>query len=129
MTILFSTHILGDVERICDYVGILDQGRLAVSGSLDELKQQYAKNQIEIEFSHEADLKIFTSKLSELRNKGVLKDFSFDPSKNLLILSYTQAYEEVAPLVFRIFESCQIFPNTIKKIDPSLETIFLEVVQ
>ena len=34
MTILFSTHILGDVERICDYVGILDQGRLAVSGSL-----------------------------------------------------------------------------------------------
>lgn len=129
ITILFSTHILGDVERICDYVGILDQGRLAVSGSLDELKHQYAKNQIEIEFSHEADLGGFTTKLTELRNEDILNDFTFDPSKNLLILSYKQDYEEVAALVFRLFESHQIFPNTIKKIDPSLETIFLEVVQ
>ncbi|EPC80990.1 putative ABC transporter ATP-binding protein YxlF [Lacticaseibacillus paracasei subsp. paracasei Lpp37] len=42
-TILFSTHILSDVERICDHVGILHHGRLQVSAPLDDLKQQYAK--------------------------------------------------------------------------------------
>lgn len=36
-TIFFSSHILGDVEQICDRVGILDKGRLTDQGRLDEL--------------------------------------------------------------------------------------------
>ena len=32
-TVLFSTHVLADVERICDRVGILDHGRLVVEGA------------------------------------------------------------------------------------------------
>jgi ABC-2 type transport system ATP-binding protein len=36
-TIFFSTHILGDVETLCDRVTILREGRVVVSGRLDEL--------------------------------------------------------------------------------------------
>jgi ABC-2 type transport system ATP-binding protein len=42
ITVLFSTHVLADVERICDRVGILDHGRLVVEGSLKELLDRYA---------------------------------------------------------------------------------------
>lgn len=38
-TVLFSSHILTDVERIADRVGILQQGRLCVDASLDHIKQ------------------------------------------------------------------------------------------
>jgi ABC-2 type transport system ATP-binding protein len=41
-TVLFSTHVLADVERICDRVAILDHGRLVVEGSLDELLDRFA---------------------------------------------------------------------------------------
>jgi ABC-2 type transport system ATP-binding protein len=41
-TILFSTHVLSDVERICDRVAILDHGRLVTEGPLDELLARYA---------------------------------------------------------------------------------------
>jgi ABC-2 type transport system ATP-binding protein len=41
-TVLFSTHVLADVERICDRVGILDHGRLVVEGPLAELLDRYA---------------------------------------------------------------------------------------
>ncbi len=41
-TILFSTHVLADVERICDRVGILDHGRLVVEGPLSELLDRFA---------------------------------------------------------------------------------------
>ena len=41
-TVLFSTHVLADVERICDRVGILDHGRLVVEGALGELLDRYA---------------------------------------------------------------------------------------
>ncbi len=41
-TVLFSTHILTDVERICDRVAILDHGRLVADASMQDLLARYA---------------------------------------------------------------------------------------
>ncbi len=48
-TVLFSTHILNDVERVCDRVAILDQGRLVTTEPMDELLARYARPMYEIE--------------------------------------------------------------------------------
>jgi len=42
-TILVSSHVLGDVERIVDWVICLDEGRVATDAGLDELKERYAE--------------------------------------------------------------------------------------
>ncbi|HET6381015.1 MAG TPA: ABC transporter ATP-binding protein [candidate division Zixibacteria bacterium] len=42
-TVLLSTHILNDVERVCDRVAILDRGRLVTAGPMDELLARYAR--------------------------------------------------------------------------------------
>ena len=42
-TVLFSSHVLSDVERICDRVAIIDHGRLVVEGAIDELLDRYAQ--------------------------------------------------------------------------------------
>lgn len=42
-TVLFSTHILNDVERVCDRVAILDQGRLVTEGPMGDLLARYAR--------------------------------------------------------------------------------------
>jgi ABC-2 type transport system ATP-binding protein len=42
-TVLFSTHVLADIERICDRVGILDRGRLVTEGPLDDLLARFAR--------------------------------------------------------------------------------------
>jgi ABC-2 type transport system ATP-binding protein len=41
-TVFMSTHILNDVERVCDRVGILDRGRLLVEGPIDDLLERHA---------------------------------------------------------------------------------------
>jgi ABC-2 type transport system ATP-binding protein len=41
-TVIFSTHVLTDIERICDRVAILDHGRLVTEASLDDLLARYA---------------------------------------------------------------------------------------
>jgi ABC-2 type transport system ATP-binding protein len=41
-TVIFSTHVLTDIERICDRVAILDHGRLVTEGPLDQLLARYA---------------------------------------------------------------------------------------
>jgi ABC-2 type transport system ATP-binding protein len=38
-TVIFSSHILDDVEQVCDAIGILTKGRIVYEGTLDELIQ------------------------------------------------------------------------------------------
>jgi len=45
-TVFMSTHILSDVEALCDEVAILRKGKLAASGTLDELLVSQAENQV-----------------------------------------------------------------------------------
>ncbi|HUY88673.1 MAG TPA: ABC transporter ATP-binding protein [Pirellulales bacterium] len=40
-TVLFSSHLLDEVERVSDHVAMLDQGRLAFAGAMDDIKQTH----------------------------------------------------------------------------------------
>jgi ABC-2 type transport system ATP-binding protein len=53
--VFFSTHILADVERICDTVAILDQGRVVAQAPIDELKARYGASKMLIEVGDGAD--------------------------------------------------------------------------
>ncbi len=48
-TVMMSTHILADVERVCDRVGIISKGQLIAEASQEELLQRYAVPAFEIE--------------------------------------------------------------------------------
>jgi ABC-2 type transport system ATP-binding protein len=39
----FSSHQLGEVEAIADHIGIIDRGKMVVSGSLDDMKARYQR--------------------------------------------------------------------------------------
>lgn len=45
-TMFFSSHQLPEVELIADHIGIIDHGKLIVSGSLDDMKAQYQRLQV-----------------------------------------------------------------------------------
>ena len=42
----FSSHQLSEVELIADHIGIIDQGKMIVTGSLDDMKAQYQRLQV-----------------------------------------------------------------------------------
>jgi ABC-2 type transport system ATP-binding protein len=54
-TVFFSTHILADVERVCDTVAILDRGRVVADAAIDELKARYGKQKVVVEVTDGAD--------------------------------------------------------------------------
>jgi sodium transport system ATP-binding protein len=45
--VLFSTHIMREVERLCDRVAIVSRGRIQACGTLAELRHQYGQNDLE----------------------------------------------------------------------------------
>jgi ABC-2 type transport system ATP-binding protein len=53
-TIFMSTHILSDVERVCDMVGIIDKGKLLAVSSVEALQKKYARSIFEMEFVEDA---------------------------------------------------------------------------
>lgn len=46
-TVIFSTHVMSEVEKLCDVVGIIQSGKLLAEGSLAELRDRYRENDLE----------------------------------------------------------------------------------
>ena len=46
-TVIYSTHIMSEVEKLCDRVGIIHGGRLLAEGTLAELRARYGEQDVE----------------------------------------------------------------------------------
>ena len=120
-TVIFSTHILSDVEAICDHVVVLDKGKNVLEGSIDELKNIKRKNTIKIRFKSNEELKTFKSldKFSNLlTNKKGDTLYLTDEDNQLKDLD----------ILYELYK-LNIFPVELKIEEPTLENIFLEVTK
>lgn len=120
-TVIFSTHILSDVEAICDHVVVLDKGKNVLEGSIDELKNIKRKNTIKIRFKSDKELKGFKSldKFSNLvtNEKG-----------DTLYLKDEENQLKDIDILYELYK-LNIFPIEIKIEEPTLENIFMEVTK
>ena len=120
-TVIFSTHILSDVEAICDHVVVLDKGKNVLEGSIDELKNIKRKNTIKIRFKSDKELKAFKSldKFSNLvtNEKG-----------DTLYLTDEENHLKGIDILYELYK-LNIFPLEIKIEEPTLENIFMEVTK
>ena len=46
-TVIYSTHVMSEVEKLCDTIGIIHHGRLVAEGTLEQLQQQYGDFEME----------------------------------------------------------------------------------
>lgn len=46
-TVIFSTHIMTEAEKLCDRIGIIHAGKIQAEGTLDEMRGYYGKNDLE----------------------------------------------------------------------------------
>jgi ABC-2 type transport system ATP-binding protein len=63
---LISTHILSDLEKICDYLIIIDQGKLVDQGYMNNLTEKYSANIYKIETSNPDQFTTAIQKLSSI---------------------------------------------------------------
>ncbi len=122
-TIVFSTHILSDVERICDHVAVLHKGSLVLNGTLSELKQNRRLDTVQIEFSSIDDLKHFTSDDS----MRILFQ-NVEHTERTIILKSSDIKKVVEQIYAAIFAT-KIYPVKVEVLEPTLENLFMEVVK
>ena len=63
-TILISSHILSDIDRICNYVGIINEGKVISSGSIKDMKKLIKNNVVRLEI--EGDLEPLCTRLRSI---------------------------------------------------------------
>ena len=106
-TILFSSHILGDVERIADLVGVLVAGQLVVDCTLEELKSRIKK--LRVIFPEQAPEDLYVTEIVNQQKQGremVLTVANWNRQKQAILETFHP-------------ESCTEMPMT-------LEDIFIE---
>ena len=119
-TVIFSTHILSDVERVCDQVAILDGGKIVLDGTLSDIRSKQKVEQILIEFSDEKDKERFIS-LKKQKLQGAWDDLQ-------LLLDVSDVKEGQRQLMKQLLEN-DILPIRLEVQTPTLEHLFLEVIQ
>ncbi|MFC1633223.1 ATP-binding cassette domain-containing protein [Planctomycetota bacterium] len=106
-TILFSSHILSDVERIADRVGILTAGKLVVDCPLEQLKQRVRK--LRVIFAESPPTHLY---LTEIVNQQI------DGREMVLTVANWNQQKQALLETFK--------PSSCTEIPMSLEDIFIE---
>jgi ABC-2 type transport system ATP-binding protein len=122
-TVLFSTHILSDVERICAHVAVISHGKLMMADSLSNIKAQHASESITIEFKKVEDKEAFLS-YGEIKDRYIIKD-----QGQTGLLLQTHEIEKTEALVLKILVDQRWFPLRFEINEPSIESLFLEALQ
>ena len=122
-TVFMSSHILSDVERVCDVVGIIDHGRLITQSPMEELRQKYAHSVFELEFEEPTD-----SLLDSLKPLSwVSKVEEIEPG----VASLRVVVNDLATAKRELLERVAQSELTLLRYEltlPSLEDVFIELV-
>ena len=113
-TVLFSTHILSDVERICTNVAFLDNGIITVEGELSDIKAKYRGDEYQLEIENDCDVQHLCAAFTDMKQ--------IEKSK----ISFCERYCDVAS-VLRFIADEKISIIKFEKVEPTLETLFMEV--
>ena len=122
-TVLFSTHILSDVERICDHAALLNQGGVVVEGTLSEIKALHGHESLLLEFPADDALHTFKSQ------EAIQPLLNTAEESGKEIVFHSQEMEKVQHRVLSVLAETALCPIKIEIMEPSLESLFLEVIR
>ncbi|MCL1922344.1 MAG: ABC transporter ATP-binding protein [Propionibacteriaceae bacterium] len=118
-TVIFSTHILSDVERICDRAAVLHQGKIVLSGTLADLKAHHGSQGLRIEFPYSEDADLLCDLL-------VKKFVDRMGETEVIVHTIDEQHEHE---VLTLLADHKLVPLSFEVISPSIESLFLEAVK
>jgi ABC-2 type transport system ATP-binding protein len=112
-TILFSTHRMDQVEKMCDSISLINNGNAVLSGGMRAIKSSYPRNRVQIQFEGD-DAFLHHPAVAEAKNYKGLAEIKLKPGGDAQALLLAAAAKATI-LRFEVKE-------------PTLEEIFIETV-
>ena len=123
-TVIFSTHILADVENLCDFILIIEKGKILAQDYLVNLKANHAEGAAKIRFVQPQDAKRFLAHAAEAGH------FSAEEQANPteLLLHTKTDMQELSRAVTAMLHTDGLAIEHFGAHIPHLEDIFYEVI-
>jgi ABC-2 type transport system ATP-binding protein len=112
--ILFSTHQMDTVEKLCDSICLINHGKAVLQGDLKQIKANYGKNNVQIEYEGDGNFLQQTKLVGSYNNYGNYVEVRMAPGA------------DPQQLLHAVAERSRI--NKFELMEPSLEEIFIETV-
>ena len=109
--ILFSTHRMDQVEKLCDSICLIHHGQAVLSGRMREIKSRYERNHVMVEFEGSTDF-LSSSEVAEARNFSGHAEIRLKP------------HGDAQKLLREASASATIYRFEV--VEPSLEEIFIQ---
>jgi len=113
-TILFSTHRMDQVEKLCDSICLINKGKAVIQGDLKIIKAQYGKNNVQIGYEGNGDFLQRNTLVSSFNDYGNYVEVRLAPGA------------DPQQLLRMVADHSRV--NKFELMEPSLEEIFIEVV-
>lgn len=113
-TILFSTHRMDQVEKLCDSICLISRGRSVLQGNLKQVKARYGKNNVQIEYDGNGDFLEHSQLIGSYNNYGNYVEVRLAPGA------------DPQQLLRMVAERSRV--SKFELMEPSLEEIFIDVV-
>jgi ABC-2 type transport system ATP-binding protein len=124
-TILFSSHILSDVQDVADRIGIINRGRIKQVGTLNELKSRLSSQKtVEVLLSYVSDK---WQEFGAIKNVTGVEQPS--PGRVLVKLEMSADEDQVVNDIVQSIVKLGIRVRGITLLEPSLDEIYLNYVQ
>jgi len=123
-TVIFSTHILADVENVCDYILIIEKGKLVAQDTMANLRRRHSENTAKIRFFAENDATAFYAKAQEA---GLAVERQEIPLELLLNAADGQL-ESLSRTATGIIHANGLAVESYAAHTPSLESIFYKEI-
>jgi ABC-2 type transport system ATP-binding protein len=123
-TVFMSTHILSDVERVCDSVGIINKGKLVTVSSVEDLRARYTTSRFELEFEEDPALLVATLQVQPWVTKAEKMIINQSPLVQVQAKNVVVAKKEIPQMIVASGLTLLRYELT----HPSLEEIFVELV-
>jgi ABC-2 type transport system ATP-binding protein len=68
--IILSTHLMDFAERLCDHIALIDKGKIMLHGSLDKIKNNYARNNVILSCSADTNFIKNSGLIESITDKG-----------------------------------------------------------
>lgn len=122
-TVIFSTHILSDVEAICDEVAILNDGRIVKQGSVKQLKAEMSSENWTVILETEEDARLFTDAIIKEKEVAAVVRTQVTVSG-----SATDAKAAI-PMILHHLNRLSLVPVKVERKEASMEEVFMEAIK
>ncbi len=112
--IVFSTHQMEQVEKMCDSICLINKGKQVLSGELHEIKKRYGTNSVHLEFDGDGE---FLKNFSFIRRADVYQNYA-----ELELTDISKSSELLTSLNDRLLL------RKFEIVEPSLNSIFINIV-